>query len=464
MAGRPRLPIGTFGEIKTNQVGPGRFRAYTRFRDWDGETRQVTATAGSRGAAKAALKIQLQTRMRVGDNGDGLTADSPFTELADAWMEDVRRDVDRSDGTKETYAREMRSLVVPLFENYTVREVTVGRVERYLKAQRAKSYARAKHSRTILSMIMAFAVRQEIIPRNPVKETSRMKTPKHTPKALTPEQITAIRNAARDWRTGGDVRGPRPDGQVRDLIEVMLGTATRIGETLALRKCDVDMAADPPRVHINGTIVVRTGVGAQRQERPKAHESVRIVAVPAFAAEVIRRRLALISGEGPDHLLFFTKKGTPLAPHHARRTFREYLSKLLTEDGFALVRVEPPNDDRRRERDLEVVEREDRGAVDPALERETTREIIQSRYWRNELLGGPPCHSSGSSVRLKVQSGVACSRFARGPTGTHAAIRGDRSGGRRREDRVCAPLPTQRANTQPVIGRAAQASNALGSS
>ncbi|MDF0513905.1 hypothetical protein PX701_09770 [Agromyces sp. H3Y2-19a] len=38
--GRPaRLPIGTFGDVKTNQVGPGRFRAYARFRDWDGETR-----------------------------------------------------------------------------------------------------------------------------------------------------------------------------------------------------------------------------------------------------------------------------------------------------------------------------------------------------------------------------------------------------------------------------------------
>lgn len=100
MAGRPRLPIGTFGEIKMNQVAPVRFRAYTRFRDWDGETRQVTATAASKGAAKAALKIQLQTRMRIGGSGDSLTADSPFTELADAWIEDVQRDVDRSDESR----------------------------------------------------------------------------------------------------------------------------------------------------------------------------------------------------------------------------------------------------------------------------------------------------------------------------------------------------------------------------
>ena len=40
--------------------------------------------------------------------------------------------------------------------------------------------------------------------------------------------------------------GPRSDGQVRDIIEVMLGTATRIGEALALQQCDVDMGADPP--------------------------------------------------------------------------------------------------------------------------------------------------------------------------------------------------------------------------
>ncbi|MGW9167201.1 site-specific integrase [Agromyces sp. NPDC055658] len=118
---------------------------------------------------------------------------------------------------------------------------------------------------------------------------------------------------------------------MRDLIEVMLGTATRIGETLALRKCDVDMTADPLRVSITGTIVVRAGMGAFRQEHPKTHESVRTVAVPAFAAEVIRRRLALIAGEGAEHPLFFTKHGTPLAPHNARRTFREILKEAGLE-------------------------------------------------------------------------------------------------------------------------------------
>lgn len=337
MAGRPRLPVSTFGSIKTAEVGAGRFRAWTRFRDWDGETRQVTATGSSRNAAKTALKVELAARMRVGDATDSLSADSPFTMLADAWLEDLMLDVDRAESTKDIYERELRGLVLPFFENFTVREVTVGRIERFLKVQRAKSYTRAKHSRTILSMVMGFAVRRGMIPRNPVKDTSRMKKPKHTPKALTPEQIAAIRAAARDWRTAEGTKGPKPDGQVRDLIEVMLGTATRIGETLALRKCDVDMAADPPRVHVSGTVIVRKGAGVVRQAHPKTHESNRVVAVPPFAAEVIRQRLTLVGAEDGEHLLFFSRNGTPLAPYNVRRVFR----KILRNAGLDGMEITP---------------------------------------------------------------------------------------------------------------------------
>ena len=332
MAGRPRLPISTFGAITTTQVGPERFRAVTVFRDWDGESRQVSATRSSRNAAQAALKADLAVRMRAGNSDDSLTASSPFPLLAEAWIDDVRQDIDRSQGTKDTYVRELRTLILPFFKNFTIREVTVGRVELFLKQQREKSYARAKHSRVMLGMIMAFAVRREIVVRNPVKEASRMKRPPHTPKALTLEQIAAIRLAAREWRTEEGRLGPRPDGQVRDIIEVMLGTAMRIGEALALRQCDVDLDAHPPRVAISGTIVVHTGAGVQRQEHPKTHESNRVIAIPQFAADVIRARLTLLDPGDAEHLLFYTRVGTPLTPFNVRRTFRGILRKAGLED------------------------------------------------------------------------------------------------------------------------------------
>ncbi|GAA1997144.1 site-specific integrase [Microbacterium pumilum] len=335
MAGRPRTPIGTFGEIAVREVAPGKFYASTRFRDWDGQSRQVTATAGSRSGARVELKQRLAERQQQAANGS-LSAGSSFQDLAAAWKEDMLMNADLSDGTKETYERELRTLVIPTFEHLTVREVTVGRVERFLQTQRAKSYPRMKHSRTILSMVMGFAVRREIIARNPVKDTSRMKKPKKTPKALTDEQLTLIRQAAREWRTGEHVLGPRPDGQVRDVIELMLGTATRIGEVLAIRKCDVDMTMSPPTVDINGTLVVRKGNGLIRQPKPKTDDSNRVVAVPAFAAEVIRRRLARLGGADDHHFLFFTRNGTPLAPHNVRRTFRGML-KSVGLDGIEIT-------------------------------------------------------------------------------------------------------------------------------
>lgn len=336
MAGRPRLDIGTFGDITTTETAPGQFRARTRYRDEDGQTRQVTATGPSKNSARAALKKKLAERQRASLTADSLTPDSPFPDLADRWLEDVRVDPERSDGTKEVYERELRSLILPTFEHFSIREVTVARVERFLKSQREKSYARAKHSRTLLSLVMGFAVRTEIVSRNPVKETSRMRKPKRTPKALTDAQIAAIREAARDWRSEKGALGPRPDGQVRDLIEVMLGTATRIGEALALRGCDVELTSTPPVVHVTGTIVVRKGVGVFRQPKPKTDDSSRPIAIPGFVADILRRRLELVPDGDDEHLLFFTRAGTPHAPHNVRRTFRAML-KLAELDGVEIT-------------------------------------------------------------------------------------------------------------------------------
>jgi hypothetical protein len=130
VGGRPRLPISTFGAIKTTTLGVRRYRVQTRFRDWDGRTRQVTAVGSSRNAAQSALKVGLAARLSGGGIGDSVTADSPFPALAQAWLEDVTLDVDRSQGAKDTYQRQVRGLDFPFFEHFTVRDVTVGRSER----------------------------------------------------------------------------------------------------------------------------------------------------------------------------------------------------------------------------------------------------------------------------------------------------------------------------------------------
>lgn len=322
MAGRPRTAIGTTGTI-TVRRREGRAVAETRIRDADGRIRQVRVHARTDEQARSKLKQRLLRRPGYGSGGV-LSADSSFVELADLWLADLDgRDI--AEGTKQHYRDQLRLHVRPALENYTLGEITTGRVERFLQSQLAYSYARGRHSRTLLNLMFAFALRHDAIARNPVEGTSQLRKPKGTPKALTLEQISAIRAAAATWRSGSGMPGPKSDGQVRDITEVLLGTAMRPGEALALRPCDVADGPGGMVVHVSGTVVYRKGRGPVRQEHPKTDASIRRIAVPDFAADVLRRRLARLGPDQRTRTIFASRNGGPLSPYNVRRTFREFL-------------------------------------------------------------------------------------------------------------------------------------------
>lgn len=323
--GRPRLEIGTAGKINVVALVSSGYRAETRFRDWDGRIRSVTAHAPSKSTALAALKKKLLDRTTSAGALGVLTLDSPFEKLVELWLDDLRLRTDLSPGTKETYQRELETLVRPTFDSFTLREITTGRVDRFLKVQATTSHAKARHARTLLNLLMNFALRQDAIVRNPVTGATPLLKPRIRPVALSREDVDAIRTVARLRRTDSTAPGPKPDGQVQDLLEVMLGTAARIGEALALRKCDVDLSARPATVTICGTIVSRTGVSPYRQDRPKTTSSLRTIAIPDFAAAALRRRLELVEDQPGEHLLFFTRNHTSISPYNVRRSFRQIL-------------------------------------------------------------------------------------------------------------------------------------------
>jgi integrase len=328
---RPRTPVGAYGSIAVRRRRD-RVIAETRIRDADGRIRHVRVFARTAARARQVLKERLLDRPAFGSTRM-LTAQSSFADLAEAWLTDLDLQP-LADGTKQSYRDQVRLHVLPAFEHYTLAEITTGRVEWFLKSQAAISSSRARQSRTLLNLLFGFALRHDAVPRNPVAGTSPLRHPKSQPKALTLEQIAAIRIAASNWRAQPGLPGPRPNGQVRDIVEVLLGTAMRIGEVLALRPCDIDDRPAGMVIAVTGTVVQRKGQGAVRQARPKSEASIRWIPVPEFAAAVLRRRA---DGVDENRTIFANRNGGPLSPYNVRRTFRDFLVGAgLADSGISL--------------------------------------------------------------------------------------------------------------------------------
>jgi integrase len=328
---RPRTPIGTFGEIAVETLPDGRGRASTRFRDYDGQLRRVQATAGSPRAAERKLKELLAERTKIVGQGE-LSPASSFRHLVDVWLADLDLTGGLAPSTRALYERNMMQLVLPAFEHYALREISVHKVDRFIKTlAQTKSYSMAKQARTVLSLAFGLAVRYDAMRANPVRDTARLRTPPGQALSLNVEQIERIRRAVRGWRREQGLPGPPPDGQLEDIIEVMLGTSARIGEVLAIRRSDVNATTTPATVRLCGTIVSPTGKPTHRQPHPKTATSTRTVSVPSFAAEVLRARLSRIASDDPDHLIFFSRNGTPLTTNNVRRRLRAVLSEAGIE-------------------------------------------------------------------------------------------------------------------------------------
>ena len=276
--GRPRLTIGSFGDITTRILPSGRFEARTRYRDWDGRSRIVQATADTAKAAERALKEKLAGRseLQPASSSGHLTPDSPFGDLVAYWLQDLDLEGRISKTTRLLYERNMRTLVLPVFEHLTLREIGVARCDRFIKEQARISYNRAKQSRVVLRLALELAVRHEVLPANPMHHVSRVHREGRMPDALTSVEVNAIRAVIARWESGVDhLSGPRPDGQLGAIVEVMLGTSARIGEVL----------------------------------------------------EAVRRRLALADDADPESLVFCSREGTPLTTANVRRQLRHVLER-----------------------------------------------------------------------------------------------------------------------------------------
>ncbi|WP_431937014.1 tyrosine-type recombinase/integrase [Micromonospora sp. RP3T] len=318
---RPPLPIGTWGAIRTEKLGPNRYCARARYRDHDGRTRDVEATDTTGPAAIRALKIKL--RDRVTPNDDEITRDTHISALAALWLDEITTAEHVSPQTISRYEISVRVSIVPALGNLRIREAGAGRIDRFLRKVAEDRPSAAKSAKVVLGQMFALAVRRGALTTNPVRETGRLRNPRRKVVALEAEQLDDVRSAIRKWQqpTPGK-SGPRPTGDLADIFDLMLATGARIGEILALRWEDVDLAAEHPTLTICGTIVYLKGKGFFRQEWTKSDAGHRAVVLPRFAVGMLMARKITIA-DNPLDAIFASRRGTWLSPQNVRRQWRQ---------------------------------------------------------------------------------------------------------------------------------------------
>jgi len=338
---RPTQPLGTFGKITVKRTRTG-YVATTRFRELNGSYRRVTANGETATSAENRLKEKIAAGLPSQAEGD-LNAQTKVRTVAEVWLKEIEQRQEHAPQTIEVYRDIVRRIILPGIGELRLGELTVGTLDRFLKAEAERGYSRGRHARVVLAQILDLAVRHDAMPRNPVRSTAPLRRSRSEIRSLTLEELAEIRRLLREHRKKPGLPGPPPDGQLAQVFELMLGTSARLGEALAIRRCDVDLDAEQPTVTITGTIVYVRGEGFLRQPHPKHSKYWRTVTIPSFTVAALRERLATAGELDPSQTMFHTKQGAPLSPANVRRLWRSIrdASAGLLPAGIDLAQVVP---------------------------------------------------------------------------------------------------------------------------
>jgi integrase len=277
--GRPQLALGTYGTIRCYKTDAG-YRACTKARDYDGNTRSIERWAKSKAAAERSLKLALRDRSRVQSAGD-ITAETRVSALAEAWYAGLK---DLSPVTMQAYRDRLDRQILPGLGQLRVRELSIGVLDRHLRLIVDKHGAStAKICRSVLSGMCTLAARHDALERNPVRALGPVSAkPKKAPRAMTVPELRQLRAALTydEQAIGRDLP---------DLVSFMMATGLPIGETTGLAWDAVDLDL--------GTVDVRTAAIRVKGQglvikTTKTAAGTRTLVLPQWCATMLRRRAA----------------------------------------------------------------------------------------------------------------------------------------------------------------------------
>ena len=252
------------------------------------------------------------------DADEDITPDMSLEQLANAWIDEITVENRVKRQTINHYVDNLHYLVLPAIGDMTIREATVGALDRYLKALARTHPSGAQRCKSTLLQMFGLAVRHGALPANPVRDVGRLPRLRKVVQAMTLEEIERVRYALHLWRTTKAI-GPKKSRACTDLFDLLLATGCRIGEACALRWQDIDL--HDGTLTVAGTMVFLRGSGWERQDFPKTVAGQRTVHLPPFALTMLYRRQAEEPHRREDPL-FASRKGTFVQPDNMRRSLR----------------------------------------------------------------------------------------------------------------------------------------------
>jgi integrase len=225
--------------------------------------------------------------------------DPTFHEFAAEWFRAHRHEWRES--TRDDYRWQLELHLLPFFADHRLSEITIAEVDSYttMKVAAGKlSPTSINKTLTRLAQILELAVEYGLLDRNPARGRARRV------KAVAPrrvhldraDQIESLLEAAGALDARG--RGPRLR---RGLLATLVFAGLRLGEALALRWRDIDLAA--------GTIEVgnsKTDAGIRQIEM-----------LPVLRDELSTYKASTV-GSSPDDLVFSTGRGRALSQSNVR--------------------------------------------------------------------------------------------------------------------------------------------------
>lgn len=291
-----------FGHIRRKVLKNGEERFYVRYTGPDGQDRNGPHAFLSWADADRYLN-QIELQMR-GDNwADPNVPRVTFGEYAKAWLKDKAKTLKPS--TIQQYGDTLRVHILPTFQRVPADKIKPADVRGWYGDLETGDRARAA-AYSLLRNILNTAVSDGLYDANPcmIKGAGSYGAPERP--YLSRAQAEAMAKAM-----------PTPD--LTAFVLVSLWAHLRLGEALAIRRRDVDLAA--------GKITVRRSLselrGQGQVETTTKTKRIRTVHVPSQGLAVLRAHMDATGPALPDARLFTHRTGKPLTKAHVERAWNK---------------------------------------------------------------------------------------------------------------------------------------------